>query len=167
MPAAKLARAAGIEPESELVAEVSRRVSDAIIDQARAALPRSRGRQVCVEYARFVTGQENTVAELMLGMADDGHAIAVDRTDLIVIELPENPSTGYRWSIRSKVDPILGLKGDSFQPPTDSRPGAGGSRRFEFSAAAAGSAKILLWNWREWEGEGSVAKRYSVTVTIR
>jgi inhibitor of cysteine peptidase len=107
------------------------------------------------------------VAELTLGMADDGHAVAADRADLIVIELPENPTTGYRWSLRSKVEPALRLERDSFRPPRDPRPGAGGNRRFEFSAAAAGSAKILLWNWRDWEGEGSVAARYAVTVTVR
>ena len=107
------------------------------------------------------------MADLTLGMGDNGHAVAIDRADSIVIELPENPTTGYRWSLRSKVEPVLRLKGESFQPPHDPQPGAGGKRRFEFSASAAGSAKMLLWNWREWEGEGSVAIRYSVTVTVR
>jgi inhibitor of cysteine peptidase len=103
----------------------------------------------------------------MLGTADDGQSFAVDRAERIVIELPENPTTGYRWSLRSKVEPVLRLDRDSFQSAADSRPGAGGNRHFEFTAAATGSARILLWNWREWEGEGSVALRYSVTISVR
>ena len=103
------------------------------------------------------------MTELTLGLADDGHTVEAARSDLIVIEVPENPTTGYRWSLRSKVEPVLSHKGDDFQRATEPRPGTGGSRRFEFSASAQGEAKILLWNWREWEGENSVAQRYSIT----
>ncbi len=107
------------------------------------------------------------MAELTFGMSDDGHAVEAARNDLIVIEVPENPTTGYRWSLRSKVEPVLVLKGDSFQRGGAARPGAGGTRRLKFAASAQGEAKILLWNWREWEGEGSVGQRYSITVTVR
>ncbi|MBL8541650.1 MAG: protease inhibitor I42 family protein [Betaproteobacteria bacterium] len=107
------------------------------------------------------------MAELALGPADDGRAFDARPGTMIVIELPENPTTGFRWSLRSKVAPVLVLKADPFVPPQNTRPGAGGSRRFEFTASTIGSAGIVLWNWREWEGEGSVAKRYQVTVRVK
>ncbi len=107
------------------------------------------------------------MAECTLGPADDGRAVDARPGTMIVIELPENPTTGFRWSLRSRVEPVLLLKSDAFVPPAEVRPGAGGARRFEFAASAAGSAGVVLWNWREWEGEGSVAKRYQVTVTVK
>lgn len=107
------------------------------------------------------------MAELTLGPADDGRAVGARPGTVIVVELPENPTTGFRWSLRCRVEPVLERKRDAFVPPPHMRPGAGGSRRFEFAAAAPGSAGIVLWNWREWEGEGSVAKRYQVTVTVQ
>lgn len=107
------------------------------------------------------------MAELTLGLADDGRALDARPGSMIVIELPENPTTGFRWSLRSRVEPALIRKSDTFEHPAEPRPGAGGSRRFEFAASARGEATVLLWNWREWEGEGSVEKRYRVTVTVR
>jgi inhibitor of cysteine peptidase len=107
------------------------------------------------------------MAELTLGLADDGRTLDTRPGTVIVVELPENPTTGFRWSLRSRVEPVLAQRSDTFVPPTGMRPGAGGSRRFEFAAALPGSAAIVLWNWREWEGEGSVAKRYQVTVTVK
>jgi inhibitor of cysteine peptidase len=86
---------------------------------------------------------------------------------MIVIELPENPTTGFRWSLRSQVAPALRTRSDLFEHRAEARPGAGGSRRFEFTASAPGTAAISLWHWREWEGEGSVTKRYHVTVTVK
>ena len=107
------------------------------------------------------------MAELTLGLADDGRALDARPGTMIVIELPENPTTGFRWSLRSKVEPVLTRKSDTFDRPDPTRPGAGGQRRLEFAASARGEAKILLWNWREWEGEGSVEQRYRVTVTVK
>jgi len=107
------------------------------------------------------------MAELTFGMNDNGNAVSAARNDLIVIEVPENPTTGYRWSLRSRVEPVLVLKQDSFERTAQPRPGAGGVRRMEFAASAQGEARILLWNWREWEGEGSVKQRYSITVTVK
>jgi inhibitor of cysteine peptidase len=107
------------------------------------------------------------MGELTLGLADDGRAIDTQPGTLIVIELPENPTTGYRWSLRSDVEPVLIRKSDHFERPADPALGAPGSRRLEFAASSAGKAAIVLWNWREWEGEGSVEKRYRVTVTVK
>lgn len=107
------------------------------------------------------------MADFTLGPADDGRAIDARPGTMIIVELPENPTTGFRWSLRSKVEPVLTPKSDTFERPTESRPGAGGSRRIEFTASAQGTASILLWNWREWEGERSVDRRYRVTVTVK
>ena len=107
------------------------------------------------------------MAELALGLADDGRALDARPGTMIVIRLPENPSTGFRWSLRSRVEPVLTRESDTFERPAEARPGAGGNRRFAFSTAAPGEAAILLWNWREWEGEGSVTQRYRVTVTVK
>jgi inhibitor of cysteine peptidase len=107
------------------------------------------------------------MAELALGLADDGRTLDTRPGAVIVVELPENPTTGFRWSLRSGVEPVLTRVADAFVPPPEARPGAGGSRRFEFAAELPGTAGIVLWNWREWEGESSVAKRYQVTITVK
>ena len=54
----------------------------------------------------------------------------------ITVELKENPTTGYRWTISSIDEVFLEPESDEFLPPGQATPGAGGLRRFFFRARA-------------------------------
>jgi inhibitor of cysteine peptidase len=106
------------------------------------------------------------VGEKTLTQADNGAAIHVRRGDRIVIRLPENATTGYRWVPDSVDDRIVSLKSSEYAPPAGGGVGAGGAVSIVFEALAPGEANVGLKRWREWEGESSVRERYTITVVV-
>jgi len=86
-----------------------------------------------------------------VGESDDGREIQMHVGDAICFELPENPTTGYRWSVGHPLPPELEAVRDDFVSRS-SGIGAGGSRRLEFGARAQGRFRLELRHWRIWEG---------------
>ncbi len=81
--------------------------------------------------------------------SDSGGRGAARTGDDIVVELPENPSTGYRW--QPAVDPeALEVTGDSYHASTG-RVGAPGVRRLTFRVRSAGPARLRIEKRRSWE----------------
>jgi inhibitor of cysteine peptidase len=102
---------------------------------------------------------------LTLTEADDGRIISAHPGDEVVIRLPENPTTGCRWSIERIEGPFL-HEGDSFALGSDVKIGSGGVRELRFLATDAATARIQLKRWQAWEGEQSVDARFTVTIMI-
>ena len=87
--------------------------------------------------------------------------------DVIVLSLPENPTTGYRWALEEVDEEILGLKDSDFALSPDARIGGGGERRLSFRAKKAGIANVELKLVRSWEEErGSGIDRYDFTIQV-
>jgi len=80
------------------------------------------------------------------------------------IELPENPSTGYRWYLAGS-GPALVLTRDRFDAPVGA-PGKGGSRHWTFRAVQAGKAEIRAVYRRSWASEGAQPGGFNVVVTV-
>ena len=73
-----------------------------------------------------------------------------------VVELTENPSTGYVWRFdaeRSKNAAIVKLVDQGFSRPASDRPpiGAPGRRRWSLEGVSAGRAELTFVNLRPWE----------------
>jgi inhibitor of cysteine peptidase len=81
------------------------------------------------------------------------------------IQLPENPTTGYRWSLRSSGAPFVAVEKDSFQAPTGGRMGAGGVHHWSFGTAQAGVANLEMEYKRGWEEKA--AETFRVTVRVK
>lgn len=83
---------------------------------------------------------------------DSGGRAAARVGEAIVVTLPENPTTGYRWA--ADVDTAqLQLADDQFEGSTTPR-GAGGTRRLTFTASGPGTVHLRLVKKRSWEKEG-------------
>jgi inhibitor of cysteine peptidase len=106
------------------------------------------------------------MSELRLTHADDGQTRKIPKNDYLVIELEENPTTGYRWAIDVVDDDVLVLRSSELILPPDPMIGGGGTRVFSFEAKAVGTTPIRLKKWREWEGDDSVIDRFGVTVSV-
>jgi inhibitor of cysteine peptidase len=106
------------------------------------------------------------VGEKTLTQADNGATVHVRRGDRIVIRLPENPTTGYRWAPDSVDDRIVSLISSEFAPPTGGGVGAGGAVSMVFEARAPGDGGVRLKRWRDWEGEASVRDRYAIQIVV-
>lgn len=102
---------------------------------------------------------------LTVSETDDGRTISAHAGDEVVVRLPENPTTGYRWYVE-RIDGNVVHEGDSFALGPDVKIGSGGIRELRFRATAAGTARLQLKRWQPWEGEHSVDARLAVTLTI-
>jgi inhibitor of cysteine peptidase len=103
---------------------------------------------------------------LQVNKDQNGDAVEVAPGESFEIQLPENPTTGYRWHIRSPGEPVLEVQDDSFQASAIV-PGAGGVRCWRFRAAQEGTADLEMDYKRSWEKGRADSFRIHVRVKPR
>ena len=101
---------------------------------------------------------------------DDGKTVTARPGDEIVVVLPENATTGYRWQLDEAGD-LVRLLSDGYREAAaadDAEPafGRGGLREFRFAVDGLGAGTVSLKHWREWKGDGSVTQRVSFMVDV-
>jgi predicted secreted protein len=101
---------------------------------------------------------------MILSEQDRGRTVEVSVGSVVTVRLKENPTTGFRWW----VEATNGLEevGDDFEVGGPAI-GAAGVRVLQFRAPRAGSHKLRLKNWREWEGEASVTNRFEANISAK
>ena len=104
---------------------------------------------------------------ITLKSTHDGKTIEVRNDDTILVQLRENPTTGYQWAIEEPRSPQIRLLGTDYIQSETSGVGGGGERALTFKAREAGRASLKLKLWREWEGDDSVIDRFEVTLVVR
>lgn len=103
----------------------------------------------------------------LLTKEDTGATVEVRTGEKVLIALPGNPTTGYRWGPSTELsegvlDPI---------PGADYRPdspliGAGGTFLFRYEAAGVGVADLNFVYHRPWE-EGPPQDSFTATIIVR
>ena len=83
----------------------------------------------------------------------------------VTLELEEIPGTGDRWMI--EPDPAVAVERAELAPHAGAAPGGGGVRRFVVTPREPGDVTVRARLWRDWEGEGSILKRFEVTLRAR
>lgn len=106
------------------------------------------------------------MAEYVFNEKDNGGLVQVQSGAKITIELKENPTTGYRWTISSIDQAFLVAEGDEFVPPDQKTRGAGGLRRLFFRAKATGSTALTLINKRAWQSDDKAADSFKLAIRI-
>ncbi|MCC6945328.1 MAG: protease inhibitor I42 family protein [Thermomicrobiales bacterium] len=104
------------------------------------------------------------MSTLRLSADDSGTTHEMKTGDLVSITLPENPTTGFRWSIVETDETVLRPEDDDFTP-VGTAIGSGGERTILLRAAAPGSVEISLEEARAWEPE-SPLNRFSVQLVV-
>lgn len=82
------------------------------------------------------------------------------------LNLPENPTTGYRWEIQETDDMKLQLQKMTFQVEPGKAMGAEGARNWVFKAIQAGDVKLRLNHWRPWMKEKSLLESFEIYIEI-
>jgi inhibitor of cysteine peptidase len=95
---------------------------------------------------------------------DNGAEITVRKAEEIIIALPENPTTGYRWSVEASGD-ALALDSADYAPATTAV-GAGGKRTMRFIAQRPGTSTIHAQLRRSWEDPKAAINAYTVTIAV-
>lgn len=101
----------------------------------------------------------------VLTAADEGRLVELGVGDNVVIRLPENATTGYRWIVDAVDEGVVEVKEGPYAS-TSNALGSGGEAQWIVHAKAAGLTQLRLKCWRRWEGESSVIERYVVTLRI-
>lgn len=99
------------------------------------------------------------MSEVELGEGVD--AVAVARGDVVVVRLPENPTTGYRWQVDTGDGVSLV---DDVGEPGGNAPGSAGERILRLQADRPGTWPVVLRLSRPWEQEHVDERRVDVTV---
>lgn len=97
----------------------------------------------------LVAGCENSIVLHQDSTSPQTFAVG-DRFDL---ELSENGSTGFSWSLEDFDEAVLELTADDFELGS-SEPGAAGTRTFSFECVGAGDTKLVAHSARGDEEPG-------------
>ena len=107
----------------------------------------------------------NTSQEKVLNHSSDPNQLTVN--GIGIIELDENPTTGYKWYYEIKDSGILQLIDDTYIPPKTGLVGAGGKHVWKFKAVDKGTANIIFNYYRPWEGKENSVKTYEYIVQVK
>jgi inhibitor of cysteine peptidase len=101
---------------------------------------------------------------LHLREADNGTSVRVPLSEEIVLELEENPTTGYRWVIETTGDAVEEI--ESSYVASSSAIGGGGHRSVRFIATHPGTSEIRAAQRRSWEPPNRNLKQFAATIHV-
>lgn len=87
----------------------------------------------------------------------------------LVLTLPSNPTTGFRWVLKDAAAPVLRSLGpEVYSNPEDAGlVGSAGQSTWRFQAASAGEGRLLLLYQRPWENWVAPAKTFDCQVRVK
>ncbi|AHY43883.1 peptidase inhibitor I42 [Stutzerimonas decontaminans] len=85
------------------------------------------------------------------------------------LRLPSNPTTGFRWSLRSDGAPQLKLLGPEVYtvPEKAGVVGGAGVSTWRFRAASSGDTTLALEYARPWEQDVAPAQRFDCRIRVK
>jgi len=96
--------------------------------------------------------------------SDDGQTVEVQTGSTLELQLQENPTNGYRWTL-SPPPTCLCLVDDKFAPPAALVPGRPGSHTWRFRTAGPGTGTLELVSARSWES--APGRKYALKVVVQ
>ncbi len=102
---------------------------------------------------------------ITVGLSGNGRTIRAHVGDTLVVRLPGNPTTGYRWSV-ARIPKSLRLLGSVYVPSPPRRIGQGGTFVFRFKTTS-GSGSLRLVYRRPWEESTPPLRTFVLAVRTR
>ena len=101
-----------------------------------------------------------------LSESDFGSTRELGAGEALLLRLPENPTTGYRWQVAQTGDGELELVEDRFESAAGPKAavGAAGERLLRFVGKRAGRVELTARQGRAWEAATAAGKSLSVVV---
>lgn len=99
---------------------------------------------------------------------DDDCPLQLESRQHLVLTLPSNPSTGYRWQVRESASRVLRSLGPEIysSPEQPEVVGSAGESTWRFQAVQAGQDSLLLVYQRPWEVDAKPAKVFDCAITV-
>jgi len=95
----------------------------------------------------------------------DSRQIDVPVGESLVINLKENPTTGYTWHLNGNPEPHLAFEETTFIPADVNQPGQPGIHRWRLKARESGTAKLDFEYKRSWENNSIRHLTFTIQVT--
>ena len=103
--------------------------------------------------------------EIVVRQAGLGRPVDARQGDVVILELDENPGTGYSWDLAGLPDFVTQAESsqEAAMPP---RMGAPGIRRIRLVATGTGQGTIEGHLRRPWDPD-NLADRFSIQLSVR
>jgi len=98
----------------------------------------------------------------------NGREFRIHVGETFQVILPENPTTGYIWTVYKSGLPNIRLMSKTFSSPREELRvvGRGGTRIFTFKAVKVGTAELILRLRRPWEGDSKFIDSFLIKMKI-
>ncbi len=104
---------------------------------------------------------------LELNETDADKTIELAVGDAIEIRLPENATTGYRWTLKSIDKSICEVATEERHGPDKIVPGAPGTHVWRLKAIQAGDCGIEIAYGRPWRVDAPPARTFKIKLRVR
>jgi inhibitor of cysteine peptidase len=104
---------------------------------------------------------------LALSEADADKTVDVVAGDTVEIQLPENATAGYRWTLETIDKSVCELIADERYGPGKLVPGAPGTHIWRLKAAHAGDCKIKIAYRRAWRSDTPPDRTFKLGLRVR
>ncbi|MET0846288.1 MAG: protease inhibitor I42 family protein [Pseudomonas sp.] len=86
----------------------------------------------------------------------------------LIVTLPSNPTTGYRWAIQDSAGGVLhALSPEVYSNPEDAGiVGSAGSSTWRFQAFAAGNGRLRLTSQQPWAPEVQPVQTFDCAISV-
>ena len=106
--------------------------------------------------------------EIKLTRNENGKSIEAQVGETVLIELPENPTTGYFWTLNMvQGKETVYVSNSSYKAVTNSEIGGKGMRTFVLDVRSSGTATIEVKLRRQWEPESAAIDRFDAVIKAR
>jgi inhibitor of cysteine peptidase len=115
----------------------------------------------------FKSAPKPPPASVTVSADQSGTSVALASGQDLVVRLPSNPSTGYRWIYVEPKDAVLRVDGpSSFEAQSAGTAGAGGTEIWKLAPFKPGQQQLRFEYRRPWEQDVAPSRiaTYSVTV---
>ncbi|MDD1712666.1 MAG: protease inhibitor I42 family protein [Methanoregulaceae archaeon] len=112
------------------------------------------------------TGTPVQAGHLVVNEEQNNATVQVNQSNVITVELAENPTTGYLWNLTTSSG--LRVMRDTYLPSdtTGKLIGSGGTRVWDISADAGGTQQIHAVYKRPWEPATGNETTFSMTIVV-
>lgn len=94
--------------------------------------------------------------------------LTLQRGQTLIVSLPSNPTTGYRWSLQEvSTEQLRSLGPEVFSSPKTDLIGGDGQSTWRFEAAERGDGRLYLTYQRPWESETEPAGLFDCRIEVQ
>lgn len=125
-------------------------------------------RLLSVVPALLLVGCASTPPSSVAITDDTDCPLTLQRGQTLIVSLPSNPTTGYRWSLQEvSTEQLRSLGPEVFSSPKTDLIGGDGQSTWRFEAAERGDGRLYLTYQRPWESETEPAGLFDCRIEVQ